>query len=159
MDEWNFCWSKYQNSRVPSEQRLLLKALSQTRNPWLLNQFLGYSLDKDKIKPQDTAQVIIDVARNVVGRPLVWKFIRENWNTILNLFGKGSFTMDEIISETTCYFSSEFEYNEVKEFFTHVNVGSGVQSVHQTLEKIRSNIFWKKNIERKVIEWLRKQFY
>lgn len=120
---------------------------------------MSYSLDKDKIKPQDTAQVIIDVARNVVGRPLAWKFIRENWNTILNLFGKGSFTMDELISETTCHFHSEFEFREVKDFFTNVNVGSGVQSVQQTLEKIRSNIFFKKNIERKVIEWLRKQSY
>lgn len=90
---------------------------------------------------------------------MAWKFIRENWDTILNLFGQGSFTMDEIISETTCYFSSDFEYNEVKNFFANVSVGSGVQSVQQTLEKIQSNIFWKKNIERKVIEWLRKQSY
>lgn len=116
-------------------------------------------MDKDKIKPQDTAQVIIDVARNPIGRPLAWKFIRENWEIILNLFGQGSFTMDEIISETTCYFSTEFEYNEVKRFFANVKVGSGVQSVHQTLEKIQSNIYWKKNIEQKVIEWLRKQSY
>lgn len=145
---------------MPSEQRLLLKALSQTKNPWLLSQFLNFSLDKDKIKPQDTAQVIIDVARNVVGRPIAWKFVRENWETILNLFGQGSlFAIEEIISETTCYFASEFEYNEVKNFFMHVNVGSGVLSVHQTLEKIQSNIYWKKHIERKVVEWLRKQTY
>lgn len=67
IEEYNFAWSKMINTKVPSEQRLLLKALSQTRNPFLLNQFLSYSLDKDKIKPQDTAQVIIDVARNPIG--------------------------------------------------------------------------------------------
>ena len=93
IEQWNFAWSKMINTKVPSEQRLLLKALSQTRNPFLLNQFLNYSLDKDKIKPQDTAQVIIDVARNPVGRALAWKFIRENWTTILNLFGKGRYVI------------------------------------------------------------------
>jgi glutamyl aminopeptidase len=154
--EWNFCWDKYSNSSVPSEKKLLLGALGATRNAWLLSQYLNYSLDKTKIKTQDTVHVINVVSRNPLGKEMVWKFVRQNWNQIINLFGQGSFSMDSIITETTWHFMTRFEYNEVQDFFKSVSVGSGIQSVEQSLEKIRANIYWKDNIENSVIEWLKK---
>lgn len=158
MKEWGYCWEKYKNSTVPSEKRLLLNALGSTQNLWLLSQFLNYSLDRSKIKPQDTVTVISYVSRNSLGRTLVWKFIRENWPTILSLFGQGSFSMDSIISETTWYFSSQFEYEEAKNFFGSVGVGSGMQAVNQSLERIRGNIYWKDHVEPQIISWLSKNF-
>ncbi|XP_015795165.1 endoplasmic reticulum aminopeptidase 1-like [Tetranychus urticae] len=154
-EEWEFCWQKYVKERIPSEKRLLLDALAHTHNPWLLSQFLNYSLDRNKIKPQDTAYVITHVARNPVGRHLAWRFVRSNWNTLLNLFGTGSFSLDAIISETGWHFSTLFDYNQVSSFYSSVPLGSGFQSLKQTLEKIRANIFWKENVEAKVINWLK----
>lgn len=157
--EWDFCWKKYKNSRIPSEQRLLLSALAATRNPWLLERLLGYALDREKIKPQDTVQVITDVARNAAGRLLVWRFVRANWDKVLELFGQGSFSMDSIISETSWHFSREFDYQEVSQFFKSVGVGPGQQAVHQSLERIRANIYWKTHIEQHVVKWLQKVTY
>lgn len=36
--EWNFCWDKYNQSRVPSERKLLLKVLGASNDPWLLQR-------------------------------------------------------------------------------------------------------------------------
>ncbi|RWS08189.1 Aminopeptidase N precursor-like protein [Dinothrombium tinctorium] len=153
--EWEFCWNKYTTSKVPSDQRILLKALSQTRVPWLLHKLLNLSLNKDEIKRQDTVQVITDVAHNPIGKLLAWRFVRENWNTILSLFGQGSFSMDSIITDLTWHFSTPFDLKEVDEFFKRVEVGSGALAKKQSLERIRANIYWKSNVEHKVVEWLK----
>ena len=121
--EWEFCWKKYKTSKIPSEQRLLLDALTSTRNPWLLNRLLNYSMDRERIKPQDTVQVLTNMARNPDARLLAWRFVRENWNKILSLFGEGSFSMDSIISGITFHFSHEFDLTEVSQFFSRVKVG------------------------------------
>lgn len=152
--EWDFCWSKYVKESVPSEKRLLLKAMSHTQNVWLLWRFLNYSLNKDKIKPQDTVHVITDVARNPIGRFIAWRFVKQNWKTLLSLFGQGSFSMDAIISETSWHFSHRYDYQEVAQFYQSVDIGSGMLAVRQTLERIEANIFWKENVEQKVINFL-----
>ena len=155
--EWEFCWKKYKNSKIPSEQRLLLDALTSTRNVWLLNRLLNYSIDKERIKPQDTAQVLVNMARNSEARLLVWRFVRENWTKILSLFGEGSFTMDNIISGVTFHFSREFDLNEVTSFFAKVRTGSGKEAVKQSIERIRANIYWKKYVEDQVVNWLQRR--
>lgn len=42
--EWNFCWNKYNQSRVPSERKLLLKVLGASNDPWLLQRYLIFIL-------------------------------------------------------------------------------------------------------------------
>jgi aminopeptidase N len=153
--EWNFCWAKYINTKVPSEQRLLLRALAHSRQPFLLSQLLTYALDRDKIRPQDAAHVLADVSANPVGRPLVWRFVREHWDRIVRSFGQGSFAMDEIIGHVAGHFASRFEHDEAQRFFGAVKLGAGAQAVQQTLERIRANVFWKERVERKVVQWLR----
>lgn len=152
--EWQFCWKRYQETPVPSEKRLLLTALGNTRDVWQLSQYLNYSLDKNKIRPQDTTLVIAVAARNPVGRLLTWRFVRMNWPQLLEMFGQGSFSMDMIISEAISHFSTRFDYDEVKSFFSEVEVGSGMQSLQQSQERIRANIRWRDNTEASVIQWL-----
>ncbi|XP_035223486.1 endoplasmic reticulum aminopeptidase 1-like isoform X2 [Stegodyphus dumicola] len=155
-EEWQFCWKQYQETQVPSEKRLLLTALGNTQDMWQLSQYLNYSLDKNKIRPQDTTLVIAVAARNPVGRLLTWRFVRMNWPQLLETFGQGSFSMDMIISEAISHFSSKFDYDEVKNFFSGVEVGPGMQSLQQSLERIRANIRWRENTEASVIQWLQK---
>lgn len=35
---WDHCWSQYNQSRIPSEKKLLLKAMGSAADPWLLQQ-------------------------------------------------------------------------------------------------------------------------
>ena len=45
-----------------------------------LLRYLRYSIDKDKIRDQDSVTVVGYVAGNSVGRELAWKFLKENWD-------------------------------------------------------------------------------
>lgn len=155
--EWNYCWQKYLNTMIASEKRLLLCILGSTRNHYLLSKYLQSSLNRTKIRTQDTYFVIQNVARNPIGRDMAWKFIRSNWQQIFDILGMGSFALDTIISETTWHFSTKFDYDQVDHYFRHVPLGSGKSAVKQSLEKIRSNIYWKQFIESKLIDWLEQE--
>ena len=152
--EWTYVWNKYLNSTIPSEKKLLLAALGHTRNAYLLSQYLNNSLDKELVKTQDTANVITVAAHNPIGRDAVWRFVKEHWTEITNTFGEGTFSLDNIIGESVGHFTTTYELREVDAFFKSVPIGSGAQSVAQSLEKIRANVFWKDNIEKDVIQWL-----
>ncbi|GFT63992.1 glutamyl aminopeptidase [Nephila pilipes] len=158
-EEWQFCWKQYQETQVPSEKRLLLTALGYTEDMWRLSQYLNYSLDRDKVRPQDTALVIGVAARNTIGRLLTWRFVRMNWPYFVEMFGPGSFSMDMILSESISHFSSKFDYDEIKNFFSGRDVGTGVQSLQQSLERVRANIRWRENTEASVIEWLQQNVH
>lgn len=38
MNEWQHCWKIYNSTKVPSERKLLLKALGVASDPWLLQR-------------------------------------------------------------------------------------------------------------------------
>lgn len=37
--EWQFCWNKYNTTRVPSERKLLLRVLGVASDPWILQRY------------------------------------------------------------------------------------------------------------------------
>ncbi|XP_076056130.1 endoplasmic reticulum aminopeptidase 1-like [Oratosquilla oratoria] len=152
--DWHFCWKVYMSSSVPSEKRLMLKALAQTRDPWVLQQYLEYTLDSTKIRPQDVLTVLAEVSRNPGGRLSAWRMVRQYWDRISQLFGHGSFTIGAIIKAVTSPFSSSFDLNEVESFFSGVDVGPGERALEQALETIRLHIQWQDHNLQHVTNWL-----
>ncbi|XP_068460282.1 aminopeptidase N-like [Clinocottus analis] len=49
-EQWEFVWEKFQSSSDPSEREQLQDALSCTKKIWLLNRYLEYTLDPEKIR-------------------------------------------------------------------------------------------------------------
>uniref|UniRef100_A0A672Y3V8 Aminopeptidase n=1 Tax=Sphaeramia orbicularis TaxID=375764 RepID=A0A672Y3V8_9TELE len=84
VEEWDFAWSMYKNATIAAEAEKLMSALSCTTQPWLLNRYLKYSLDPEKIRKQDASYTIVSIASNPIGQPLAWDFIRANWDRIYN---------------------------------------------------------------------------
>lgn len=39
LSEWQHCWSVYNSTIIPSERKLLLKALGVASDPWLLHRY------------------------------------------------------------------------------------------------------------------------
>uniref|UniRef100_A0A8C5D581 Aminopeptidase n=1 Tax=Gouania willdenowi TaxID=441366 RepID=A0A8C5D581_GOUWI len=81
-EEWNFAWRMFKNSTLASEASRLRSAMACTKLPWLLNRYLEYTLDPTKIRKQDATSTIQYIARNVVGMPLAWNFVRSRWSFI-----------------------------------------------------------------------------
>uniref|UniRef100_A0A674N8C3 Aminopeptidase n=1 Tax=Takifugu rubripes TaxID=31033 RepID=A0A674N8C3_TAKRU len=93
--EWDFAWGKFQNSTIASEAEKLRSALACTKQPWLLNRYLEYTLDPQKIRKQDATSTIVYIANNVVGQSLVWDFVRARWSYIFTQYGGGSFSFSQ----------------------------------------------------------------
>ncbi|XP_053722213.1 aminopeptidase Ey-like [Synchiropus splendidus] len=154
-EEWDFAWSQYTKASVASEADKLMYALSCTREPWLLNRYLTYCLDPQKIRKQDATSTIVYIASNPAGQSLAWDFVRANWNHLFNDYGGGSFSFSSLISGVTKRFSSEFEYEQLEHFKEeHAGqLGSATAAVEQALERTRANIKWVDQNKREVLDW------
>uniref|UniRef100_A0A8C8IEG0 Aminopeptidase n=1 Tax=Oncorhynchus tshawytscha TaxID=74940 RepID=A0A8C8IEG0_ONCTS len=80
--EWEFAWGKFENATTATEKDKLRYALSCTRKIWLLNRYLEYTLNPEKIRKMDAVSTISYIARNVAGQAIAWNFVRANWNYI-----------------------------------------------------------------------------
>ncbi|XP_045619599.1 endoplasmic reticulum aminopeptidase 1 isoform X2 [Procambarus clarkii] len=153
-EDWRHCWHVYNTSSVPSEKGLMLQAMAQTRDPWLMQQYLEYTLDDVKIRPQDVMTVLKEVSKNPGGILPAWRMVRQHWQKISRLFGHGSFTMGAIIKAVTSPFTSSFDLGEVESFFKDVDVGPGERALAQALETIRLHIQWHQHNLEDLTQWL-----
>uniref|UniRef100_A0A672KZS2 Aminopeptidase n=1 Tax=Sinocyclocheilus grahami TaxID=75366 RepID=A0A672KZS2_SINGR len=112
-EEWNFAWEMFENATIASEKDKLRAAMACATEPWLLNRYLKYTLDPEKIRKQDATSTIISIASNVVGQPLAWDFVRANWEYIYKQYGGGSFSFSNLINGVTKRFSTQFELQQV----------------------------------------------
>ncbi|XP_078283626.1 aminopeptidase Ey-like [Rhinoraja longicauda] len=155
-EQWNFAWKMFESATIATESDKLRYALACTNLPWLLNRYLEYTLDPLKIRKQDATSTISTIARNVVGQPLAWDFIRARWSVIFEQYGGGSFSFSSLISSVTERFSTEFELNQLKQFQQdneHIGFGSGTRAIEQALEKTMANIKWVAENKDSVNNW------
>uniref|UniRef100_A0A667ZZ12 Aminopeptidase n=1 Tax=Myripristis murdjan TaxID=586833 RepID=A0A667ZZ12_9TELE len=80
--EWDFAWKQFKNAAIAIEADKLRSALACTKQPWLLNRYLEYTLDPNMIRKQDATSTIVYIAQNVVGQSLAWDFVRARWSYI-----------------------------------------------------------------------------
>lgn len=152
--DWQYCWSKYNSTGVPSERKLLLKSLGVASDPWILQRYLLTTLDRNLVKPQDIKVVLAGVAVNPEGQLLAWRHLKAHWHYLQSLFGNSTYTMGTFISAVTSHFTTEYDYQEVLQFFQPMNVGSGNRALKQSLETIRLNIHWVQENQDVINNWL-----
>ncbi|XP_064215469.1 endoplasmic reticulum aminopeptidase 1 isoform X6 [Tribolium castaneum] len=155
MAEWQHCWNLYNSTTIPSERKLLLKALGVASDPWLLQRYLLETLDRNMVKPQDVKIVLAVVAANPEGRLLAWRHLKAYWPTMHSLFGNATFMMGGLISAVTAHLSTPYDYYEVSTYFNGMNVGSATRALEQSLETIKLNINWVSQNEADIYTWLR----
>ncbi|XP_041649423.1 aminopeptidase N-like [Cheilinus undulatus] len=156
VEEWEFAWKMFKETSLATESNKLLSAMACSREPWLLNRYLDYSLDPTKIRKQDATLTISSIAGNVVGMPLAWNFIRARWSYIFEQYGKGSFSFADLINGITPRFSTEFELQELKKFKDDnidAGFGSATLAMEQAIEKTTANIKWVTENKADVLKW------
>uniref|UniRef100_A0A8C2DPD7 Aminopeptidase n=1 Tax=Cyprinus carpio TaxID=7962 RepID=A0A8C2DPD7_CYPCA len=157
-EEWNFAWEQFQNATIASEKDKLRAAMACATEPWLLNRYLKYTLDPEKIRKQDATSTIINIASNVVGQPLAWDFVRANWEYIFKQYGGGSFSFSNLINGVTKRFSTQFELQQLIQFKddnAHIGFGSGSLAIQQSIERTNANIKWIEKNQKAVLDWFK----
>ncbi|KAM9754213.1 aminopeptidase N-like isoform 2-T2 [Menidia menidia] len=155
-EEWEFAWQQFRNSTIASEAEKLRAALACSRQPWLLNRYLEFTLQPDLIRKQDATSTIVYIANNVVGQSLAWDFVRARWSYIFSEYGGGSFSFSNLINGVTKRFSSDFELLQLHQFKadnSEVGFGSGTLAVDQSIERTQGNMKWIALNKQNVLDW------
>ncbi|KAM8974074.1 aminopeptidase N-like isoform 3-T3 [Pelodytes ibericus] len=155
-EEWNFMWNEFTKSDIAQESDKLRAALACTKEPWILNRLLEYSLDSSKIRRQDTVSTISNVCNNVIGQGLSWDFVRAKWRTLFSQFGTSSFSFGGLIERVSRRFSTEFELQQLEQFkLAHQDIGFGTatRALEQAIEKTKANIKWVNENKEPVLKW------
>ncbi|KAK7892008.1 hypothetical protein WMY93_023971 [Mugilogobius chulae] len=142
--EWEFAWEQFTKANAIEADKLR-SAMACTKQPWLLNRYLEYTLMPDKIRKQDATSTIVYIANNVVGQSLAWDFVRARWTYIFNEYGGGSFSFSNLINGVTKRFSTDFELQQLRQFkadHAETGFGSGTLAVDQSIERTISNMKW-----------------
>uniref|UniRef100_A0A3Q1CHB3 Aminopeptidase n=1 Tax=Amphiprion ocellaris TaxID=80972 RepID=A0A3Q1CHB3_AMPOC len=148
--EWEFAWDQFQNASIATEAEKIRVALACTKQAWLLNRYLEYTLNPELIRKQDATSSIIYIANNVIGQSLAWDFVRARW------YGGGSFSFSNLINGVTERFSTEFELQQLKQFKAdnaEVGFGSGTLALDQSIERTVANIKWIAENKNNVLNW------
>uniref|UniRef100_A0A672SIW4 Aminopeptidase N-like n=1 Tax=Sinocyclocheilus grahami TaxID=75366 RepID=A0A672SIW4_SINGR len=144
--DWEFAWMEYQRATVAAEKDKLRYALSCTKEIWLLNRYLQYTIDSSKIRKMDMFSTINYIAKNVAGQPLAWDFVREHWSYITQEYGAGVVSLGSLLDAVTKRFSTEREQEEK-------NQGLAARALEQVIERTEANIKWVKENKQIVKDW------
>ncbi|XP_051837055.1 aminopeptidase N [Antechinus flavipes] len=156
--EWNFAWKQFQSATLVTEADKLRSALACSRDVWVLDRYLSYTLNSTLIRKQDATSTITRIASNVVGQSLAWNFVQVNWKKLFQEFGGGSFSFSNLIQGVTQRFSTEYELQQLEQFKESnmdIGFGSGTRALEQALEKTKANIKWVNENKATVLEWFK----
>ncbi|KAG8575326.1 hypothetical protein GDO81_009519 [Engystomops pustulosus] len=154
-EEWNFALEQYRNTTNAQEADKLRAGLACSKEPWILNRLLEFSLDSTIIRKQDTVSTITNVVNNVIGQNLAWDFVRANWGKIYQQFG-GSSSFGNLITGVTKRFSTEFELYQLKQFKEDnqdIGFGTAIRTLDQAIERTEANARWVNQNKAIVQEW------
>jgi len=151
-EEWQWFFNKFLNTTDASEKSKMMYALAASRKTWILNMYLGYSLDSSKIRSQDAVSVVRYVAFNPVGKYLAWTFVQNNWDTLFEMFSTSTFRLTSLITGVT-QFSTEADLQQMKAFFDRTEAGTSENARTQAMERTQANIDWLKKYEDSITNW------
>ncbi|KAG8516327.1 Aminopeptidase N, partial [Galemys pyrenaicus] len=157
--EWDFAWDQFQKATLVNEADKLRAALACSREPWILNRYLGYTLNATLIRRQDATSTISSIASNVIGQNLVWNFVQSNWKKLFEDYGGGSFSFSNLINAVTRRFSTPIQLQQLEQFKEDnmdTGFGSGTRALEQALERTKANIKWVDKNKNTVFEWFTK---
>ncbi|XP_064114526.1 aminopeptidase N-like isoform X2 [Macrobrachium nipponense] len=157
--EWEFAWNMFLETTVASETLVLLKAMGCTKKIWLLSRYLEMAFPTDRgIKLQDSEVVFSAVAKNPVGRPLAWTFLRDNWGKIYKHYGKAN---RRILKSVTAGFNTRQQLKEVQLFQEEHkrDLGAASRTMENAIERITNDIAWMDSNYQNIVDWLESQGY
>ncbi|KAG8130885.1 putative Leucyl-cystinyl aminopeptidase-like protein [Naja naja] len=143
---WQFLLKMYSFVDSEPEKLKILESLASTSDVKKLIWLMQTSLQGVVIRSQDLPTVIKSISQNLPGHLLAWDFVKENWNQLIKKFHSGSYTIQSIVTSTTCQFSTLEHLLELVGLLSH--------SLSQSQRKLLSAVV---KFETKLnIQWMEK---
>jgi len=146
-------WDLERKASLQEEQVRLLLALTQPRDPRLLQETLRRSLT-DAVRSQDAVIVITNAAtvRPSIGLDLAWSFVKDNWDELYRRYAESGFLIRRLVQIAEEFTTLDMA-KDVERFFRARKAPEVRRAVQQTVEKIRVNAAWRKRNGKDLARW------
>ncbi|OAD57202.1 Glutamyl aminopeptidase [Eufriesea mexicana] len=152
---WNAMFKKFIAETDSSEKLKLMRGLAGSRSSWILTKFIVTATKEDYVRAQDFFGCLTAISDNPIGTPIVWDWVRSNWEFLVNRYTLNDRYLGALIPSITRTFATETKLNEMKVFFEkYPDAGAGAMNRAKALETVSDNIKWL-SINRESLEsWL-----
>ncbi|KAM9808090.1 alanyl (membrane) aminopeptidase-like b [Neosynchiropus ocellatus] len=146
--EWDQMWDLV----VSFNRTELYSLLSCATNTSLLQRYLQYTLDAEKIPLMHAHDIVTDVSRSVAGHQLAWDFVQAHWAHFHEEWtGWKASTVLYVVAKR---FSSEAELSQLETLASKYNLETDLSN---TIKKVRDNIKWFQKNEQVFREWFQRE--
>ncbi|KAF2640961.1 hypothetical protein P280DRAFT_518300 [Massarina eburnea CBS 473.64] len=136
-------------------KEICLQSLGRVQTPELAQQFLSF-IFSDKVAMQDKHSGTIALAANSKVRVEVWKYIRDNWDSVIHPTLSGNMVvLDRFLRFGLSKFADEKVADEIAKFFEGKDTRGFNKSVDVIDDTIRSHAKYRARDEKVVREWLK----
>ncbi|XP_030079658.1 glutamyl aminopeptidase isoform X2 [Drosophila hydei] len=152
---WDQVWQLYLTEPDAQEKLKLMNALAAIKVPWLLQRYINLAWDEKNVRRQDYFTLMGYISANPVGQSLVWDYVRENWQELVERYGINERNLGRLIPTITARFATQTKLEEMQQFFAkYPDAGAGTSARQQALETVKANIKWLELNQAQVGKWL-----
>lgn len=124
-------------------------------NQFSVFRYVDLAWDENNVRGQDYFTCLQQIASNRVGEAIVWDYVRDNWEKLVDRFGLNERYLGRMIPSITGRFNTAIKLTEVQEFFAkYPEAGAGAAARVQTVENIQNKINWLENNLNDIGNWL-----
>lgn len=146
----------YEKPETPSHKIAAMLAMGSTRDESLLKSSIDFMYKK--VKEQDMMYYFSSLSANPKSRRLLWESTKEHYDDLVKRFA-GNFTLARLIEYSFNKFTSQSDYDEVKQFFSSKDNRKYQSALDQGLDAVRAKAFWLQQDASDVESWLKQQSY
>ena len=145
----------YESTDFSEEKVRVLRALGALTNEELIRSALDFSMDEKKVRRQDTPILLAALGMNTAARPLVWEFVKANWDELKKRYHGGGFgSVTRVVKGTLSGFTTQGELADAEQFIRAHRVPGTERAMKQALETVRSNVAWLGRDREEIADWL-----
>lgn len=148
----------YRNSSTSDEKNTALRSLGAAEDIALVRRTLDMALNGE-VRNQDAYMPLSGLRSHVTGVEERWKWLKENWDTILSRFPPSLGMLGSIIQLSTVSFNTEEQLKDVEAFFAPKDTKGFDRAVSQSLDSISAKAHWLKRDREDVEQWVKANGY
>ncbi|OMO70683.1 Peptidase M1, alanine aminopeptidase/leukotriene A4 hydrolase [Corchorus capsularis] len=133
----------YREADAVQEKERILRTIASTPDPDILVEVLNF-LISDEVRDQDITYGVAGIS--LEGRNMAWRWLKENWNFIVDKYGSG-FLITHFIGGIITPFCSHEKADEIEEFFVSRMRPTFAMNLKQSIEQVRIKARWVESLK------------
>lgn len=151
---WNRLLDVYRAPSSGQDGNTALASLGRSKNVDLRRKTLAAALD-GTVRSQDVFYAISGFGEDPEGAEMVWKWLVDNWDKLLEKFPPSLGMFGHIITLSTRGFTTQKQLDDISAFFADKDTKGFDKSIEIVKDRLKSRISWLERDRAAVEQWLR----